>query len=217
MAITNRERVGKALDLLRDGLAPFVEREVQAAVRAGAVNMETVRRFAEDPILRDKPIAEWDSAGLLKLMWETWNDVFRNTLGFPERSLVSELRDWRNKWAHQEAFSSDDTYRVLDSVARLLTAISASQTDEVERMKMDLLRLRFDEQVRGEKRKAGGSLIEVAASGELKPWREIVTPHPDVASGPSLPPTSGRCTWARGATSTASPTSFSDAPTLPKA
>ncbi|GIW32506.1 MAG: hypothetical protein KatS3mg071_2680 [Meiothermus sp.] len=183
MAITNRERVGKALDLLRDGLAPFVEREVQAAIRAGAVNMETVRRFAEDPLLRDKPIAEWDSAGLLKLMWETWNDVFRNTLGFPERSLVSELRDWRNKWAHQEAFSSDDADRALDSMERLLTAVAAPQSDEIRRLKLELRRLVFDEQVRGEKRKAGGSLIEVAASGELKPWREIVTPHPDVASG----------------------------------
>ena len=30
MAITNQERVGKALDLLRDGLRPFVERELRA-------------------------------------------------------------------------------------------------------------------------------------------------------------------------------------------
>ena len=29
MAITNHERVGKALDLLKAGLGPFVEREVQ--------------------------------------------------------------------------------------------------------------------------------------------------------------------------------------------
>jgi len=35
----------------------------------------------------------------------------------------------------------------------------------------------------GEKRKAGGSLIEASATGTLKPWREIVTPHADVASG----------------------------------
>jgi hypothetical protein len=28
MAITNHERVGKALDLLKDGLRPFVEREL---------------------------------------------------------------------------------------------------------------------------------------------------------------------------------------------
>ena len=33
MAITNHERVGKALDLLRDGLAPFVEREFTSLIR----------------------------------------------------------------------------------------------------------------------------------------------------------------------------------------
>ena len=33
MAITNHERVGKALDLLQGGLAPFVERELQRPVR----------------------------------------------------------------------------------------------------------------------------------------------------------------------------------------
>ena len=30
MAITNYDRVGKALDLLKSGLAPFVERELKA-------------------------------------------------------------------------------------------------------------------------------------------------------------------------------------------
>jgi predicted AAA+ superfamily ATPase len=116
-------------------------------------------------------------------MWETWNDVFRRTLGFAERSLVSELRDVRNKWAHQSPFSSDDTDRALDSIARLLSAVSAPQADEVNKIKLELRRLTFDEQVRSEKRKAGGSLIEAAAGGTLKPWREIVTPHADVASG----------------------------------
>ena len=32
MADTNNERVGKALDLLKEGLAPFVAREVKAAL-----------------------------------------------------------------------------------------------------------------------------------------------------------------------------------------
>jgi predicted AAA+ superfamily ATPase len=181
--MTNQERVGKAMDLLRVGLAPFVEREVQSAVKAGTVRMDAVRRFAEDPMLGSKPIAQWDAAGLLKLMWETWNDVFKRTLGFAERSLVSELRDVRNKWAHQNPFSSDDADRALDSMGRLLAAVSAPQADEVGKMKMELRRLIFDEQMRGEKRKAGGSLIEPAAAGNLKPWREVVTPHADVASG----------------------------------
>jgi len=182
MAITNQERVGKAMELLRQGLAPFAEREFKNLHKAQA-GAEALRYMGEDRLLAKKPLAEWDVAALLKLMWEAWNDVFGRTLGRAERSLVQELRDWRNKWAHQEPFSSDDADRALDSMARLLTAVSAPQADEVGKMKMELRRLTYDEQVRGEKRKAGGSLIEAAATGALKPWREVVTPHPDVASG----------------------------------
>jgi hypothetical protein len=182
MAMTNHERVGKALDLLRAGLGPFVERELQSRYRDQA-RAEALRLAGDDRNLAGKPIQGWDVAALLRIMWEGWNEVFRRTLGQTERSLVSELRDWRNKWAHQEAFSSDDAYRMLDSAARLLSAISAPQVEELERMKMELLRVRFDEQVRAERRKVGGALVEAAAAGVLKPWREVVSPHPDVASG----------------------------------
>jgi predicted AAA+ superfamily ATPase len=182
MAITNHERVGKALELLKGGLGPFVEREFKNAYRERAA-AEVGRFMGEDRLNAKRPVADWDVAALLKLMWESWNDVFRKTLGPAERSLLSELREHRNKWAHQESFSSDDAYRALDSAGRLLTAVSAPQADEIEKMKMELLRLRFDEQVRSEKRKSTGTAIESAAAANLKPWREVVTPHRDVASG----------------------------------
>ena len=183
MAITNHERVGKALDLLKAGLGPFVDREVKGALESRKLDAFKLRDYAEDPVLANKPTSEWDVAGLLKLMWETWNDVFRRILGRADRSLVSELRDHRNKWAHQESFSSDDAYRALDSVGRLLAAVSAPQSDELERLKMELLRVRFDEQARGERRRQAGTAVGSAVATGLKPWREIVTPHKDVASG----------------------------------
>jgi predicted AAA+ superfamily ATPase len=182
MAITNHERVGKAMDLLKQGLGPFVEREFKNAYKEKAL-VEATRYLGEDRLLAKKSIGEWDAAGLLRLMWESWNDVFRRTLGPSERSLVSELRDLRNKWAHQQTFSGDDAYRALDSSGRLLTAVSAPQAGEIEKTKMELLRLRFDEQVRSEKRKSAGTPIEGAVAANLKPWREVVTPHKDVASG----------------------------------
>jgi len=182
MAITNHERVGKALDLLRVGIGPFAEREFNNVYQDKAA-IEIARIIGDDRINRGKAMGEWDVAVLLKLMWEGWNSVFRLTLGHSERSLVSELRDCRNKWAHQAPFNSDNTYRVLDSAGRLLAAITAPQADEIEKMKMELLRLRFDEQVRSEKRKSAGSTVESAVTGNLKPWREIVVPHKDVASG----------------------------------
>jgi len=182
MAITNHDRVGKAIDFVKQGLGPFVEREFKNAYKDRA-SAEAARYLGEDRLLANKAIGEWDAAALLKLMWDTWNEVFRRTLGPAERSLVSELRDLRNKWAHQQSFSSDDAYRALDSAGRLLTAVSAPQADEIDKMKMELLRLRFDEQVRTEKRKSAGTAIEGTAAANLKPWREVVTPHKDVASG----------------------------------
>jgi predicted AAA+ superfamily ATPase len=184
MATTNHERVGKALELLKEGLQPFVEREMKA--QHAQLWFEQAQASVSDPqanLFGTEAEPRWDVAALLAVMWHQWHGVFRKTLGQAERSLVSELRDVRNRWAHQQPFSSDDADRALDSTARLLTAISAPQADEVTRMKMELRRLVFDEQVRGEKRKAGGALIEAAATGALRPWREVATPHADVASG----------------------------------
>ena len=182
MAISNHERVGKALELLKSGLGPFVERELKSAYQ-GKVQTEAARLVGEDRLNAKNPISAWDAAALLKLMWEAWNDVFRRTLGPAERSLVQELRDHRNKWAHQQAFTSDDADRALDSMGRLLTAVSAPQADEIGKMKTELRRLIFDEQMRSEKRKTAGTAIESQVTGSLKPWREVVTPHKDVASG----------------------------------
>ena len=182
MAITNHERVGKALDILKIGLGPFVEREMKDAFPDNT--QEQIKMFTgEDRLLADKTIPEWDVAALLKLMWDSWNRVFRKILGPAERSLVSELRDHRNRWAHQQVFSSDDADRALDSMSRLLSAVSAPQADEIGKMKMELRRLIFDEQMRHEKRKSLPSAIESQATGNLKPWREVVSPHKDVASG----------------------------------
>jgi predicted AAA+ superfamily ATPase len=182
MAINNHERVAKAMELLKEGLAPFVEREFKNVFKDRSSSAAT-RYVDEDRNLTGRPLSDWDTAALLKLMWEAWNDVFRRILGPAERSLVSELRDLRNKWAHQQSFSGDDAYRALDSAGRLLTAVSAQEAEKIEKMKMELLRLRFDEQVRTEQRKSAGTAIESAAAANLKPWREVVTPHKDVGSG----------------------------------
>ncbi len=182
MATTNHERVGKALELLQAGLGPFVERELKDACQT-EVRSRAGQFLGPGSRLADRPVAEWDVAALLRIMRNAWNEVFRNTLGQADRNLVYELQDHRNKWAHQERFSSDDAYRVLDSASRLLAAVAAPQAEALDKLKMELLRVRFDEQARGERRKQGGSAIESAAAAHLKPWREVVTPHADVASG----------------------------------
>jgi Swt1-like HEPN/Protein of unknown function (DUF499) len=181
MAQSNLERIGKALELLNQGLRPFVERELQAAYGKGWVAQAGLLD-PRAPEHKDRA-PRWDSQTLLAVMWDQWNAVFKKTLGHAERSIVSELREVRNRWAHQEAFSTDDAYRALDSIQRLLTAVSAEEAQEVDRQKQEVLRVRFEEQARQEKRRAATAAVEGQPAAGLKPWREIVMPHPDVASG----------------------------------
>ena len=96
---------------------------------------------------------------------------------------MSELREHRNSWAHQKPFSGDDTIRMLDSSTTSVDmAVSSKQASEVEKMKNELQRLRFEEQARSQRRRTTAAVTAAAASG-LPAWRDVVNPHPDVASG----------------------------------
>src|SRR5690606_21200988 len=98
---------------------------------------------------KPKPANLDDPQVLLGTMWDQWNVAFRDALGPAERSIVSELREVRNQWAHNEQFGSSDAIRALDSMERLLGSVSAAeQAREVEQMRMDVMRLVFDEQRR---------------------------------------------------------------------
>ncbi|MEO0935739.1 MAG: Swt1 family HEPN domain-containing protein, partial [Cyanobacteria bacterium J06641_2] len=184
MALSNRERVGRALDLLKDGLYPFVERELRD-IHGDRWVLAAAPYVSEDRTLRRKTeqTLKQDVGQLLHVVWCMWRDVFKNTLGNFEKNLVGELKFTRNSWAHNEPFSTDDTHRALDSIARLLNSICASQADEVEKQKQELLRVRYAEQARRENRRAANQPLEGSPTGGLKPWREIITPHPDIASG----------------------------------
>lgn len=176
MAISNRERVGRAFELLAEGLEPFVDGEMGA--KFGDDWLEAVRsRTTGAPPTTSLSDPQFQ----LKAMWDYWNEVFRDVLGQAERTLVSELRTARNAWAHNERFSFDDTYRTLDSIQRLLTAVSAPQADAVAKSREEVMRQYFE----AERRKATPTATAIATepTAGLKPWREVITPHEDVRSG----------------------------------
>lgn len=141
MDTSNHEHVGKALHLLREGLGPFVEREVKTALDSGRISTEALiekwwnnaphAHSLRNKLITDLDVASLDVAGLLRLMRITWRDVSYSILGRTELNLVHDLSTYRNKWAHQEELSSEDVYRVLDSSERLLRAISATKEAEI--------------------------------------------------------------------------------------
>ena len=149
-----RDRVSKALDSLTTGLFPFVEREMKAIYHDNWLEAAH-SSFRDDRTFGDLKgnVVRWDTHALLTVMWDQWNRVFRHKLGQAERSLVSELRGFRNRWAHQAAFNFDDTYRLLDSAERLLNSVDAEEASFVERDKTDLLRAKFSREARAAYRK----------------------------------------------------------------
>ena len=178
-----RDRVGRALDLLNDGLKPFVVREMEA-MYGPRWQYEAVSSLRDHHVMDDGQELRLDIYVLLNIMSNQWHQVFKKTLGQAERNYVSELRDVRNKWAHQEPFSTQIAYRAMDSAQLLLMAVSApAQAEEVERQKTELLRTSFDSQARSVTRRTTGALTEGATPKGLLSWRHVITPHPDVASG----------------------------------
>ena len=95
MALSTYERVGKAMEALKVGLAPFVSREFINHYKSQA--RQELERIPEVTSGENILFGQIDVAALLKGMWDSWNKVFREILGLAERSLVSELRDVRNR------------------------------------------------------------------------------------------------------------------------
>eukprot|EP00913_Durusdinium_trenchii_P035237 g32967.t1 len=151
---TDRERVTMALDSLVSGLFPYIEKEMKAVLKDKW--LKTARSSFRENRSRNGASGEvmrWDAHSLLTVMWDQWNRVFRQKLDHHHRSLVSELREFRNRWAHQNDFDFDDTYRVLDSVERLLSAVGSAEAVNIHREKRDLLRSQFTREAKTAYRK----------------------------------------------------------------
>jgi len=135
----NEQRIGIVLATLTSGLLPFFEREMRQAY--GENWEDSARTSFRGHSTSAMQSGNWDAQALLTIMWDQWNSVFRGQLGLTERSLVSELRESRNRWAHQAAFSDDDCYRVHDSAQRLLIAVGAkAAAKSIEDQKIEVLR-----------------------------------------------------------------------------
>ncbi|MBC8291042.1 MAG: hypothetical protein H8E37_12070 [Planctomycetes bacterium] len=150
--------VTRTLDTLTGELRDYVAAKLKEAfeddwlnkARGSFRNDRSVTNLADE-------VAEWDAHALLTIMWDHWNAAFRKRLGLFERSLVAELRAFRNRWAHQRSFNFDDTYRLLDSVQRLLTAVGAENVTEISELKFQLLRDEFGESINAAARESENS------------------------------------------------------------
>lgn len=183
MALSNIDRVGRALDVLSEALEPYVDRVLGQHAPAGqdwtAVLSTKDGRNGHDYDRSDPQIQ-------LRAITERLGALgfpFSGLLSRGEQNLAGEMREVRNGWAHRKPFSADDTYRALDTCERLLKAISApASADTIRRMRLDAQRAAYAEETRRDTRTAAGAMPVLAAE-DLVPWRQVLTPHPDIAAG----------------------------------
>ncbi len=167
MGINNKERIGKALEHLRQGLYEYVDQEMSSVYDKDWIKKIDNSYFKNQQKSKRKTdeIIREDVSVLLTIV-NREDKVFKNHLSQSDQALVKELIAVRNQWAHQSDFSTDDTYRAIDSVLRFLKSISAPQVEDVEKQRQDVLRLLAQEQVRHENRSRTVSSAEEARSRE---------------------------------------------------
>ncbi len=125
MATSNRDRVGRGFELLAEGLRPFVDRQMAASMPAGADWAAVIQARDTKDYKSIKALNKDDPQILLKVLAEE-RQVFGRRLSGAEQAFAPELIAARNAWAHNQQFSADDTYRVLDTLERLLAAVGAA-------------------------------------------------------------------------------------------
>lgn len=183
MAKSTRQHVFEGMELLPEALVPFVEKRLENSLQ-GHWQVQVVEKL---PNLRPDSNGKivWDQSALLNAMDRFWMDAFKAVLGRAERSIVNELVEVRNKLSHNGTFTYDDAERALDSMRRLMEAISAGEVAaELGKMRDTILRTKFTELQRNEERRKTARLdISVDTVGGLLPWRDVVEPHQDVATG----------------------------------
>lgn len=187
MALSNRDRIGKTFELAAPAIDEFLQRVLGAELDDDQSWASLVEYRDLKKGIKGKSYSSTDPQVQFRILTENIpNQVkhgwypFDNHLSKAQLSHASELRDVRNEWAHNASFSDDDAYRALDTMERLLTAMGAADiADEVKSLRLNLRRVTADKDDRKVLKAAADS-----PSGEgLKPWREVLQPHEDVATG----------------------------------
>lgn len=171
MAINNKERITRGLDTFATGFWPLIN---DAMTKRSPMGGNWVEQYPGAKL-------QHDVSAQITVIKDHRPQIFRYVLSKDEFNWVFEVSDWRNKVAHGEPISTDDAYRALDTMERVLNRHAPAVATELLNAKQGLLREKANEAAVKAKPK-----MEDLFSGEvtgLKPWREVIQPHPDVAAG----------------------------------
>jgi len=190
VALSNRDRIDRMFQILAPALDDFISTVVgQGDASLGAVWTKLVQAKdskngapstktydALDPQVQFRILTEGNITAGFNPGWYPFNQA----IGRTGETFASELREVRNEWAHNRTFTDDDAYRALDTGERLLKLIGApGEADEVRGIRLNLRRVTADK----DDKKVLKAAVDNPEAAGLRPWREVLQPHDDVATG----------------------------------
>lgn len=133
-----RPEVGRVLEVLAEGLAPFVDQRMSAALDGSDWILTAAERMRKRA---DVVVAASDPQFQLDVLHRFWGQAFAEVLAERYRPVIDELRTARNHWAHfddQHPIDLEYARRIHDLAEDLLRGVGAPEIDEVAELASDL-------------------------------------------------------------------------------
>ncbi len=179
--LSNKERVGRVLDLAAAGLGPWM---TDLLTRKYGETWQTQVRAAAGAGPREFTDQVDDPSYLFWVFDKQWHSLFRDQVSHEDKRCVSALWDARKQWAHGGKFGDEQAERVLSDGEHLLRQIGAvKQADEVDDLRRELRRIRFEKDQKQYQAAAEKQLAVRLDTGGLPAWRDVAEPHDDVMKG----------------------------------
>jgi hypothetical protein len=162
VSLTNKERIGRSVDLLRTALEPDVRSQLIDAY--GDEWLDHVKACLRDPNVT--PEAGLNDIGvLLGVVLREWEPLFRQRFGGVDRDEVRSLRDVRNEWAHRppEEFPAERARELLQRIATILSGLGYAADAALVRFEAESV---TNASVGEADKRLRSLLIEIAANGQ---------------------------------------------------
>ena len=134
----NVELVQRGFHIMRPLMAGYIAQELSREYKNGwwqdvLMTLNDQSRDLPDSGDYGTLVDSLDVANCLRIIDRKWNDVFKKKLSLDYRTWAKELMGVRNKVAHigGNDFSEADTWRALDTMARLCEAFDDDAAEEI--------------------------------------------------------------------------------------
>ncbi|MFZ9856729.1 MAG: Swt1 family HEPN domain-containing protein [Roseiflexaceae bacterium] len=128
-----RNGVDALLHIFQQGYEPFVITAIRSI--HGNSWLDVIKNTPDLRVNTHQQPLRLDATAIVRVMLHHWDSTFSRVLVAYDRNMLFEVRQMRNKWAHQGIITADDVDRLADNVTRLLVSINAPNSGQAKQFR----------------------------------------------------------------------------------